>query len=114
MKTEMPDEIWVRPTHGDGKHFSCAGQQDRYNRTKYVRADIAQNAMKCFYEETELPKVFIAIYSDLSGADIFGNHDDGFYSPSRDLNVPDNHWFIDAGYLWFIALPDDFNVFGGE
>lgn len=39
MKTQMPDEIWVRPTHGDGNHFACSRQQDRYNRTKYVRAD---------------------------------------------------------------------------
>jgi hypothetical protein len=73
----------------------------------------SQKEMKCFYEVEDLPNNFIAIYSDLSGCDIFGKHDDGIYgSPTRDLNVPDNHWFTDAGYLWFITLPDGFN--GGE
>ena len=41
MNNEMPDEIYVRPTHRDGKHFSCSLQSDTLKRTKYVRADKA-------------------------------------------------------------------------
>ena len=109
----MPNEIWAFKTRMGEIVFSGDKRLGASNATKYVRADIAENKIKCFYEEAELPKVFIAIYSDLSGCDIFGKQDNGIYgSPTRDLDVPDNHWFTDAGYLWFIALPDDFNVFG--
>ena len=114
MKTEMPDEIWMFSNPKGEKVFSADERLKNSGAIHYVRADIAQNAMKCFYEETELPKAFVAIYSDLSGCDIFAEQDDGFYSPSRDLECVDDGWFVDAGYLWFIALPDDFNVFGGE
>ena len=41
MTNEMPDEIYVRPTHRDGKHFSCSLQSDTLKRTKYVLADKA-------------------------------------------------------------------------
>jgi len=41
MNNEMPNEIYVRPTHRDGKHFSCSLQSDTLKRTKYVRADKA-------------------------------------------------------------------------
>ena len=41
MNKEMPDEIYVRPTHRDGKHFSCSLQSDTLKRTKYVLADKA-------------------------------------------------------------------------
>ena len=128
MKTDlppMPDGLSHNPSGYDwAKHFcECFPDADFdlmhvwFANAMMAMYDHVMNnnkAMKCFYEETELPKVFIAIYSDGSGCDIFAKHDDGFYSPSRELYVPDNQWFTDAGYLWFIALPDDFNVFGGE
>lgn len=41
MNNEMPDVLYIRPTHSDGKHFSCSLQSDTLKRTKYVRADKA-------------------------------------------------------------------------
>lgn len=39
MNNEMPEVLYIRPTHSDGKHFSCSLQSDTLKRTKYVRAD---------------------------------------------------------------------------
>jgi hypothetical protein len=71
-----------------------------------------------FYKH-DLPKKFIAIYSDGSGCDIFyeqGKNEYNSHSLSewdeikeRFITV-DKDWFVDAGYLWFIPLPDDFKV----
>lgn len=75
--------------------------------------------LKCFYDyDGELPNVFIAIYSDSSGCNIYYySHDDEFgrklYTSSSDSNDyygVDEGWFVNAGYLWFVALPDDFKV----
>lgn len=41
MNNEMPEVLYIRPTHSDGKHFSCSLQSDTLKRTKYVRADKA-------------------------------------------------------------------------
>jgi hypothetical protein len=113
----MPIEIYAAKVPNYNK--IVAFEDEILDCTRYVRADIAENkgAMKCFYEETELPKVFIAIYSDGSGCHIFSEHKDHerhYTGLSIDFDVCDKDWFIDAGYLWFVALPDDFNVFGGE
>jgi len=117
MKPEMPNEIWAFKTQKGETVFSGDKRLTASNATKYVRADIAENkgVMKCFYEESELPKVFIAIYGDGSGCNIFSEHAEykGLYTGlSIDFDPVDRHWLTDAGYLWFIALPDDFNVFG--
>ena len=41
MKTEMPDEIWVRPTHGAGSRLWVTKKANDgwCGKTKYVRAD---------------------------------------------------------------------------
>jgi len=67
--------------------------------------------LKCFYEHEDLPKIFIAIYSDGSGCDLYYQRNDGFCRAEDGLLLTtDKHWFTDAGYLWFIALPDDFGL----
>lgn len=100
---EMHPDANLDVIHGWFANAMMAMHDHIMNKTK---------VMKCFYEESELPKVFIAIYSDGSGCDIFRKRDNDFYSGTHGL--VDNQWFTDAGYLWFIALPDGFNVFGGE
>lgn len=62
--------------------------------------------MKNFYED-DPTLVFVAIYSDGSGANIFYRDGGVFKSPCLDSPV-DRDWFVDAGYLWFLPLPDDF------
>jgi len=117
MNKEMPNEVYVAKVPNSER--IVVFEEKILDSTKYVRADIAENkgVMKCFHEESELPKVFIAIYSDGSGCNIFYEHAEHkglFTGLSIDFDLLNRHWFIDAGYLWFIALPDDFNVFGGE
>jgi hypothetical protein len=68
-----------------------------------------RDKIKCFYED-DPPKIFVAIFSDGSGCDIFYKDGEKSYnSPGGIKNVPAG-WFVDAGYLWFIQLPDDFKV----
>ena len=85
---------------------------ERWNTRSY--AGFSGNDMnfitKCFYEEDDLPKVFIAIYSDGSGSDLFHEVSDGFYSTPTGVENVQSDWFADAGYLWFVPLPDDFEV----
>lgn len=70
--------------------------------------------MKCFYEDK--PKGdFIAIYDDVSSCHIFRETAAGKFTSSsffdkeegKDVEV-DSDWFADAGFLWWIPLPDDF------
>jgi hypothetical protein len=65
--------------------------------------------IQCFVTD-DLPEKFIAIYSDGSGCDLFFKQGKLYYSDWYDEGV-DKDWFFDAGYLWFIALPDNFEVF---
>lgn len=63
-----------------------------------------------FYED-DPPEKFVAIYSDGSGCDIFYEQSAGYYaSSSREIVGVQTDWFADAGYLWFLPLPDDFEV----
>ena len=69
--------------------------------------------IKMIYEfKEDFPEKFIAIYSDGSGSDIFYTQKNGlFASASLDKGeTVDQEWLIDAGYWYFIPLPDDFNV----
>ena len=72
--------------------------------------------MNNFYEhEGDLPEKFIAIYSDGSGCEIFYKINNGWQTAENKFEEPiDKYWFIDAGYLWFIPLPDDFKVWSEE
>lgn len=65
--------------------------------------------MKCFH--TDAPSgTFFAVYSDLSGAYLFTQLDDGtFYECVDDAYIPDAQWFTDAGYLWFFNVDDNFS-----
>ena len=74
--------------------------------------------LECFYESEELPKAFISILADGSGCEIFLRFEDSggqvFYKPVEShfegeyAKGVDKEWFIDSGYLWFVALPEDF------
>lgn len=61
-----------------------------------------------FYEH-EIPLKFIAIYADGSGCELFWEVTGGFRN--RDIEGLSSDWFTDAGYLWFIKLPDNFEIF---
>lgn len=69
--------------------------------------------IKSFYTEKELPNKFIAIYADGSGCEIFYKKGSFFY-PVNEFDYEeyeiDKDWFADAGYAFFIPLPDDFEV----
>jgi len=58
------------------------------------------SALKCFY--TDKPSGdFLAIYSDLSGATYFIQKDNGWTCDDFNGRIVDEHWFSDAGYLYF-------------
>jgi hypothetical protein len=65
--------------------------------------------MKTFHDDTPGQK-FIAIYGDGSGCEIFQMADGGYKSPAYDDELIDYDWFMEAGFVWFIDLPDDFSV----
>ena len=69
---------------------------------------MTKDNLQCFYTEDTLPKVFIAIYSDASGCGIYYKKENGCYSSVEHGMNLHKDWFADAGYLWFIELPDDF------
>ena len=62
--------------------------------------------MKNFVED-EIPSTFFAVYSDLSGATLFYEESGRYKTPDFD-NTVDAHWFMDAGYLWFFEVDDNF------
>jgi len=105
----MPKRIWGWvPYEGCGHgYFLDTDTVDRPISSGYIRADLV--GLKCFYED-DLPSKFIAIYSDGSGCDIFYEVSDGFYSTPIGVENVQSDWFADAGYLWFVPLPDDFEV----
>lgn len=119
--SKMPDRIWAwfenpeTDLTGNMQQevpkrglFSKAGLD---NRTEYVRADTV--GLKCFYEEEDLPAKFIAIYSDNSGCNIFYEDGEGsglYAGCEGGINGVEKGWFVDAGYLWFVPLPDYFDV----
>jgi len=63
--------------------------------------------MKNFHDDTP-PSTFFAVYSDLSGANLFTTLDDVYYNVSDMFDVPDINWFTDAGYLWFFEVDDSY------
>lgn len=75
--------------------------------------------IECFYEwKDDLPNKLVALYSDGSGCGLFIKRGDQHYHADmvngEEYGGVDLHWFIDAGYLWFIALPDNFKVWGED
>ena len=66
-----------------------------------LAAEIEENkSLKCFY--TDKPSGnFLAIYSDLSGAEYFYQQEIDSWS-SDNVGICDADWFTDAGFLWFI------------
>jgi hypothetical protein len=67
-----------------------------------------EDRMKCLYEET--PKgTFLAVFSDLSGANLFTTLDSGAYLDVISMDeINDVNWFQDAGYLWFVNIDESF------
>lgn len=71
--------------------------------------------LKCFFEDDDpLPKKFVAIYADGSGAGLWCRNSKGTYDSvgDREIRGVDRDWFIDADHLHYIALPDDFRFWG--
>lgn len=122
--SDMPKEIWAYKE--DSKIATGLHRTDFLWReknpdgdkdmVKYTRSDLT--GLQCFYDYAgDLPKQFIAIYSDGSGANLFWEHVKGKYQSEgidQFEGCVGKDWFIDAGYLWFIALPDDFKVCGED
>ena len=117
-KTDMPDRIWANEhkvwstseKYLNNKGAPRPASHSRAKRFEYIRADLV--GIKCFYED-DLPSKFIAIYSDGSGCDIYYEDGEGseFYiGCGRGVNGVQKDWFFDTGYLWFVPLPDDFEV----
>lgn len=66
--------------------------------------------LKSFHTDDPVDK-FVAIASDGSCAEVFYKDGNGYTAYVLDGTV-DWEWFPDAGYCWFMALPDDFEVWG--
>ena len=66
--------------------------------------------MHCFYTSTpDKGRNFIAIYGDGSQVDAYAHTESGFKDSGGDSR-PDANWFADAGYLFFISLPENFKL----
>lgn len=79
-----------------------------------IRREINKSGLYNFYEDTP-PSKFVALYSDGSGCDLFYEVEEGFYSsPEYKFERVQADWFADAGYLWFMPLPDGFEIWGGN
>jgi hypothetical protein len=58
---------------------------------------------------------FIALFADGSGCSLFRTNSDGrFSSPSFENDAVNIEWLLDAGYLHWIALPDDYKIWREE
>ena len=68
--------------------------------------------------EPEKGSKFIAIYGDGSGASLHMRDDTGNYFDAEGDLIMDAHWFMDSGHVWWVYLPDDFDLWfqikGGE
>ena len=64
-----------------------------------------RRTMKNFHDDIP-PSTFFAVFNDLSGASLFTTVGGGYYDVSDMFDVPDIHWFTDAGYLWFFEVDD--------
>lgn len=51
---------------------------------------------------------FIALYGDGSGCSMWHKKEEGFFDQEGGLIHNDPDWFIEAGYLFFVELPDTF------
>lgn len=73
--------------------------------------------LKIFAEQPKwepLPERFVAIYADASSAVLFFKDClDGYASASHDIEGVTADFFEEAGFHWFIPLPDDFPVWSG-
>ena len=64
--------------------------------------------MKNFHDDIP-PSTFFAVYSDLSGANLFTKlKSGGYYDVLNMFTVPDIHWFTDTGYMWFFEVDDSY------
>ena len=112
--SDMPKEIWAGDSQGYNMWRESDGVVVLDNEAKYIRADLV--GLQNFYDysvyaEGDLPDRFIAVFSDGSGCDIFYRQKNGLWCSSDFVEVGED-WFADAGYLWFIALPDIFKMWG--
>ena len=63
-----------------------------------------------FVENPEPTGVFMALFSDGSGGALYKRIEGGLYIDAEG-DVVAAPYFLDAGYLDFIALPDDYELF---
>ncbi len=64
-----------------------------------------------FYLET--PKkgsVFIALFDDGSGANLFNRDEFGNFNDAEGVSIHQD-WFLDAGYIDFAYLPTNYKLF---
>ena len=69
--------------------------------------------MKLHSFYTETPKkgsVFIALYDDGSGANLFNRDNAGDYR-NAEGEILSQDWFLDAGYIDFAYLPTNYKLF---
>jgi hypothetical protein len=92
--------------------------KERKNKMKKDKM-MGNGGLVSFYDfKGDLPKVFFALYSDGSGGNIFVKSKDknewkGVEWDGDGDGCVRKDWFEDAGYLWFVKLPDDFPVWKG-
>lgn len=65
--------------------------------------------MKCFVDDNP-GAIFFAVYSDLSGANLYFKNDQGEFIEAMEGDSMGKYkeWFLDAGYLWFFDIDISF------
>jgi len=79
------------------------------NPAPYVPTETKREpTMDCFHGAMPTG-TFFAVYGDLSGAKLFTTIEGDTYIDCCDgTDIPDHHWFIDAGYVWFFKVDQSF------
>jgi len=67
--------------------------------------------VNCFYTDPMPAGNFVAFYADGSGASIFNRRDSGVFDAGGNAMPDGVDWYQDAGYCFWLPLPDDFSFF---
>lgn len=88
-------------------------EENEVLKNKIKTLEARRTKLNILYED-KIPNgtKFVALYSDGSGADLFYTNEIGelFNSDSELIDIKDHSWLEDAGYLWWIELPQEFEI----
>lgn len=102
--------------HWNRAYFSKA-RSNHHSGKSPMKRKLKEVPLSCFYKE--LPaKHFVAIYADGSGASLFERRKNSIISADYGEEVCEfqhlSEYMQDAGFLWWLPLPDNFEFFYKE